>query len=526
MARAQVTNAKNKNPFPVKYTSVVDQKIILKTITLAPVYDNVNGIYSIPIQKLLVDLLQNDKVWGYAEFPDFNKKVFVETFDTNPNEVLNVLAKNGSQGLLTALITKGPRGLNARLKLFTQDQGLILLEESFQDLETFELAKVRTEFVRLYHNLKNKLPYRGFVLSRRGLEVTLNLGAQNGVTLGQELSVSQILKLNRHPKLKTLVGIEREVIGRLKVTKVESDLSFAQIIFEKETGVVEVGAKILPTEYVSYPYPKINGAGEVLGDEKVTPKPESEKKTETKSENAAPQTETAKKPNLNKVIVQGGLSQYAESTSFTAGTTSDAAQGMAATLLLGGQFWLYENFFIEASMKQSFFGATNTLNGSTPAGLNYTVSRYLGAFGYNYFFTDSPWGPQLAGSIGFISYRTKVNDSSPTASTNTQTDGTNLKLTALIPLQPEKPFEIGADLNFMLSSNFTETPVTSGTPTVQVGSYGVFLKYISTPNFRYRIDVTLENIDASFTGAGTRSNSAKAISIKNFSELFGVEYLF
>ena len=52
------TAAKNKNPFPVKYTSEIDEKLNLRTITLAPVYDNVKKVYAEPIQKLLMLLFQ------------------------------------------------------------------------------------------------------------------------------------------------------------------------------------------------------------------------------------------------------------------------------------------------------------------------------------------------------------------------------------------------------------------------------------------------------------------------------------
>lgn len=263
---SEVISTKNKKPFPVKYVSEIDQKISIKTVTLAPVYDNVNAVYSAPIQKLLVDLLQSDKVWGYSEYPDSAKKVFIETFDTKPKEVLELLEKTKTQGLLTAMITKGPHGLTARLKFYTQDQGIILLEESFQDINTFEIAKVREEFVSLYHRLKNKLPYQGSVLSRRGLDVTMNIGEKNGIKVGQEIALAQILKLNRHPKLKTLVGVEKEILGKVQITKVEPYLSFGQIIFEKETGVIEVGAKIIPADFIAYPKPVINPDGIVTGD--------------------------------------------------------------------------------------------------------------------------------------------------------------------------------------------------------------------------------------------------------------------
>jgi len=263
-------DSKNKNPFPVKYISDIDQKLTIKTITLAPVYDNVNGVYSEPIQKLLTELLQTDKVWGYSEYPPSSNKIFVETFDTKPDQVLQILNQTKSQGLMVVLITKGPHGLSAKLKLFSQDQGLLLLEEEFHDLAAFEIERVRSEITRLYAQLKNKLPFAGFVLSRKGLNVTLNIGALNGVKNEQEVSLSQILKLNRHPKLKTMIGVEKEILGKVKITKVEPYLSFGQIIFEKESGVIDVGCKVIPLDFLSYPTPQIDESGRFTNDIKST----------------------------------------------------------------------------------------------------------------------------------------------------------------------------------------------------------------------------------------------------------------
>ncbi len=528
---AQTASTKNKNPFPVKYTSAVDQKIILKTITLAPVYDNVNGIYAAPIQKLLIDLLQSDKVWGYSEFPNFSQKIFVENFDSKPNEVLEALQKTGSQAMLTALVTKGPRGLNARLKLFTQDQGIVLLEESFQDLNTFEISKLREEFVILYHKLKNKLPYRGFVLSRRGIEVTLNLGAQNGVTLGQELTLAQILKLNRHPKLKTLVGIEKEIIGRLKVTKVEPYLSFAQIIFEKETGVVDVGAKVLPTEYVSYPMPIINSEGDVIDDQKTiiknrsqdlmnepsTPEPESTGSTKESSPSAY---------KIGKVIAQAGISQFSESTSLQSGASVSASQSVAPTINLGAQIVVYPSFYVDFNMKQLFFNADHSLAGSTPSSLSYTFSRYTGAIGYTHLLEDTTWGPQVSAQVGLTSYKTQVSDTTPTAFTSTQTDGISLKVIGVMPLQPEYPVEIGANVEFLINPKFSESPVDSGPNSTSVSSYGIFATYAHAKNLKYRFDLSLENIDSTFNGAATRLDPSTTSNIKTISQVIGIEYLF
>ncbi len=535
-AHSQTTAAvKNKSPFPVKYISLVDQKIILKTLTLAPVYDNINGVYAEPIQKLLIDLLQSDKVWGYSEFPDLNKKIFIEKFDSEPNDVLEVLTKTNSQGLLTAFITKGARGLSAKLKLFTQDQGLILIEESFQDINTFEISKLREIFVTMYHNIKSKLPYRGYVLSRRGVDVTLNLGSMNGIQLGQELSLAQILKLNRHPKLKTMVGVEKEIIAKLKVTQVEPYLSFAQIVFEKETGVVEPGAKVLPSEYVGYPTPEMNSDGVVIGDS-----PAKTQIAVDSGENAALTKSSDKTANEQKAIlldkhnsfgvltVQGVITQYKETAELFSGANPSASNSFAPGAYLGVQLYVLKNkLFVDFNTQLNMFTSENNLTGSTPFNLSYSFSRYSGAVGYDYFWQDDEGGNplKLTAALGFVSFKTDVTTS--TAFTSTQTSALDLQLKAAMPLTPEYPLIVGAKLDFYLNPTFSESPVNSGDGKVSITSLvGLFGIYPVSDKVHVRADLGITNISASFSGVGTRVNPSKSTSIQAISEQIGIEYLF
>lgn len=538
---AQMTT-KNKSPFPVKYTSLVDQKIILKTITLAPVYDNVKGIYSEPIQKLLIDLLQSDKSWGYSEFPDFQKKIFIETFDTHPNDVLEALTKTNSQGLLTAYITKGPRGLNAKLKLFTQDQGLILIEESFEDLNTFEISKLRESFVEMYHNIKNKLPYRGFVLSRRGIDVTLNLGSMNGVKVGQELSLAQILKLSRHPKLKFLIGAEKEIIAKVKVTQVEDYLSFAQIIFEKESGVVSVGAKVLPTEFVSYPKPIINNEGVVTGDEFA------KSKTSVMNENNANETtettaqdisknqieEQTKEALLDKnnsfgvLTLQGVITQYHETTTLNSGLSASSSNALVPGVHLGAKIYPLENIFVTADTEFSSFGSNNTLAGSLPYQISYTMVHYGISAGYDYLLdSDGEKDPiKLSAALAFFSRSTDVTVTTPTALTSTKVNSLALQLRASMPLTPDYPFTVGGGFDLMLSPSFSETPVSSGSAQTTILSFGVFGLYPLNDHINIRADIATMNISTNFSGSGTRPNPASSNLIQMTNEKIGIEYLF
>lgn len=524
LAQAQDTagSLKNKRPFPVKYTSEVDQKISLQTITLAPVYDNVNRIYAEPIQKLLIELLQNDKVWGYSAFPDLNKKIFVETYDSKPQEVLDILTQTKTQGMITAIITKGPAGMTVKLKLYTADQGLLLSEETFQDQNTFEIPKLREEVVTLYHNLKNKLPYRGFVVSRRGLDVTFNAGEKNGLAVGQEVAVAQILKINRHPKLKYMVSTEKEIIGKLYITKVEPYLSFAQISFEKENGVVEVGAKLLPTEFIAYPLPVLNKNGDVVDDKlstSISSSPET-RRTDTKPVRQMGES-SDNSPQIGKFLLQGGFSQFSESANLVTGESPSTSQNMAPTINLGLELWTTPNWFVNFELLQSIFKASNGLSGSSPKDLNYSYSKYSGSIGYYFLLNkEDEKAPKVAAQAGYASMKKDVTDSSPRAFASTNTGGFLIKLTGAYPL-PEYPVELGASFDIFVSPSTTESPAGSGSLSSRVNAFGLNATFESTKTLSYRFDLNFDQIQTDITGGDAKSTTEK---MTNF--LFGIEYSF
>lgn len=546
-AEAQADTVKNKSPFPVKYRSIADEKILLKTLTLAPVYDNTNGIYANPIQKLLVDLLQTDKSWGYAEIIGHDENKFIESYDINPNDVLDVLNKTEAQGLLTAFITKGPRGINVKLKLFTHDEGFILSEESLEDLNTFEISKLREQVAQMYQNLKNKLPYRGYVLSRRGLDVTVSIGKVNGIKVGQELTLAQIIKLNRHPKLKILVGVEKEIIAKVVVTKADDYLSFGKITFEKETGVVDVGTKVLPTEFVAYPRPILNKEGTVVGDATVGSKDNSieplpkdkdyiaknapvvydEEQESTATEEY--RTELFDRHNsLGLVTAQGSIAQFKETNNLQSGTNPSASQGFAPGIFVGAQIYVIKNTFVEANWQSHNFSVTNSLTGSLPFSLSYNYTKTSFALGYDYMFEEeeNADGIQFTGTLGFTNFSTDVDNSSPPAFTSTQTSALNLSARASMNVSEQMPLKIGGRFDLYLSPRFSENPVNSGSASVNLTSFGFFGIYKLNDKYNLRGDLTLTNINSRFSGTGTRPNPAGSGSQSIMTQQFGIEYLF
>ena len=170
--------------------------------------------------------------------------------DEHPEDVKKILQAGKSEAALTTKLIKGPRGISITMTLFVGRDGLPLLQETLTDYKGFEISDIRSQAARLFENIKNRMPFRAAILSRRGQQVTLNLGSNYGLKPGSYVSIVQIIKINRHPKLKFMVSTEKEVLGRVKLFKVEPYLSFGYIELEKENGVIAVCLKVMLDEFV------------------------------------------------------------------------------------------------------------------------------------------------------------------------------------------------------------------------------------------------------------------------------------
>lgn len=499
--------AKNKTPYPAKYTSSEDANLTLRSITVAPGYDNVGGIYKNAAEEQLKNMISSDTLWAYSEFKSPQKDLRVDQFEESPDVTMAALKASDSDGLMTVLITKGAQGLTVTLNFFTKDRGLLLLQETYQDPKTFELSKLNEVLMNLYVTIKQKLPFKGMIASRRGNQVTVNLGSKSGLKAGDKISVGQILKINRHPKLKFMTGVEKEIIGQIQITKVEDHLSFGEIAFEKETGVLEKGSKILP--FTNVEYATSDQKGVTLANEKNP-------------------TEwlPAPIPQFGKVSILGGFTTYTLSSVLTTDVGYDSGNALAPTIDLDAEFWITKNVFANLGLSQIFFKGTNGLTGSSPSTLDYSVGSYDFILGYKYLISDNFWGPHLNASLGYGSVTTRVTDSTPVAFTSTELSGLLFAIGGYFPISEKNDVGMGIDARFMFAKTMTESPVDSGSTDPSYNQFGLYGIYQYTTNIHLKGQLNYMSINTSFSGTPTRLNPARSLSQTATMYLFGIEYLF
>lgn len=502
------TNAQNV------YISSADDELSIKTIVLTPTTDNVGGIYAKPIFEELQKIVNSDKQWNLkiAEAPQSKSLL------DSPAEAVRIMRATDSQAALESHIIKGPKGISLTFNMFTERTGLPLLSETTTDIKGFETADLKIEAAKLFESLKSRMPYRGTILSRRGQQVTLNLGSAYGLKVDSKLTAVQIIRINRHPKLHVMVGTEREVLGRIKLFKVEPYLSFGYVEMEREPGLLQAGSKLVPDEFYKYATPVTVAGGKVLQD--ISSRPDAELAFGDNPSEWLPSSP----PQFGKLEVLAGLASYNQKANFKSGESASANSYMPS-ILLRGELWLNPNWYVGLFTRQGITTLDNDLAGSSPGSLNLAMSSYGVSLGYNLLLTDDYFGPKMQIAGGYTTTKFTVDKSQPLAFSSMEYSGLHLSISGQFPLSPELPIDIGGKLDFYINPSLSEN-VSSGSSSNQMNTFSFFMDYRMQTRFKIRGELMFENYSSDFSGTTSRNPQPDSASHGVSSLLLGIQYLF
>lgn len=499
----------SKNPYPVAYKSDVDQLLNIKTLLVVPAYDNVNGIYKKSADQKIKELISEDSFWTVVGLKNEASYTLTSSnlLDEKPEYARRLISENSADALLSPLITKSSSGLSVSLSLYTKD-GQILIYVNQQDEKAFEISKLNEMLSSLYQQVKQKLPYHGYVASRNGNTVTVNVGQKSGVKNNDKLTVAQVLSLRRHPKLKFMTGVEKEIIGQLVVTKADSELSFAQIVFEKEKGVIQKGSKLLPLGFVDY-----------QDGQQLQPILENEKN--------AQEWVPAAPPQYGKIGLSVGISDYSLSLVDRAtGQGYGSSQGIVPTFKLSTELWLTAEWFASLEIQQQLFEMKNGLATSSPGSLTVNRNTIDILLGYKYLITGHFWGPQINVALGLLSKNKSVTDTNPTTYTSTREKSWQLQVGGVLPVSEDYKSAVGGYIKLPFFTKISERPVDSGDGDLTLSQLGMFFTYQMSTHLQLKPELIYSSSAVSYSGTGTRADQIRSSDEKNTSLLFGIEYLF
>lgn len=507
------------------YISQMDEDLTIRRISILPVTDNTDGIYARPAENQLIQLIRDSHRWDYVDSNLSGTLPTLIELEESPAQVQKLLGNVDAEAAMGAALSKGPNGLSIRVDLFLKKDGKVLVQEIVRDLPRFELAEVRAQISQLYKKVVSKVPYDGLILSRQQNRVTINLGKSDGLVKDQVVTAVQVLGVNRHPKFNFLISTEKEILGRIKILKVDETLSFGSIIAEKERGAIRRFAKIAGLNQVNYGDPASLTDPSVNDLANRPDSPVSFGKTPREWLPTQP-------PSFGLVGAKLGFGGYSSSAAVNSGSL-EAKSMFYPRLALYGEMWITSEWTIRADVTQGIISTSNPRAGSTPSELNHLMNRYSMELGYNFLLQDDFFGPKLNLSAGFMTYRMFVDDSTPTGLTTANYSGMLLGLGGSFPVTDDKIWFAGGRLNLFVFTTLNESPKTSGDSSKNsINDFSLFVERKIAENLRLTGSLDFSLYSSSFSGQGTRvdgagvAETASSLSQKHTVLSGGLVYMF
>ncbi|MCB0349170.1 MAG: hypothetical protein KDD37_10050, partial [Bdellovibrionales bacterium] len=231
------------------YISEADQKMDIKSIALLPVTDNVNSIYANPVENTLRSRLKENHHWEFIDTTSIGTILTPNELAENQVEIERVCQNQKVNAVLASRVVKTNNNTNLSMSLFGCFDAKLLAKEDanttkFSSKDISALASTSLD------KLLNRIPFHGRVLSRNGSKVTLDLGANDGVAPNEVVNVIQVLEIERHPKDNFLIAAKKQVLGTVRVVKVDKTISFGVIETEARKNIIARGNKVDALRFV------------------------------------------------------------------------------------------------------------------------------------------------------------------------------------------------------------------------------------------------------------------------------------
>lgn len=503
------------------YVSDLDKTLTLRRVAVLPVTDNIDGIYARPMEARLIELIRESHRWDYVETKVVGQVLTPADLEADPEQVKKLAEGSGADALFALRASRGPNGVTLVMDLFSSGDGKLLLQETLKDYPQYETKELLAQVQTLYTKLVQKMPYSGLVLSRQGNRVTVNLGKRDGISANTIVTAILIVKVNRHPKFNFLINTEREVLGKIKIEKVDNTISFGLVVSEKARGAIERNTKLTGIDYVKY-----DDSQSFVGAQK-------EGLDLTDDANKLSFGPGAKEwipvspPTFGKVGLLLGLGSYQYNVNLDTPGPLTAGNNLYPSIRLDGEIWITPEWNVITMIRQGVLSASNPREGSSPKDLNINISRYNLYFGRNFLLRDDFFGPKIQVFAGFTKFTSYVDSSSPLAFTSTSYSALAVGVKGELPITDDALWTIGAGLEVFIGTSFQETPASSGGDNKNtVNSYQIYGNYKWSQRLRLVGELFFEQYSTSFSGGGTRAETATSMSQRTTTLLGGINYLF
>jgi len=140
------------------YKSEEDVQLTIRTLTLLPVFDNMRGIYSRPVESYLVDKLKDGHRFEYVEAGTSGPVLTPDELEDDPETVKNIFQGLSADAFVATSISKGPAGIAIKMDLFLKSDQQLLAQESLSGLQRFDTEGIKKQCEDLLDKLFKKIP--------------------------------------------------------------------------------------------------------------------------------------------------------------------------------------------------------------------------------------------------------------------------------------------------------------------------------------------------------------------------------
>lgn len=279
---------------------------------------------------------------------------------------------NQADSILRTQIQKKFQTFEVTVSLLLNPTQEIFAERKAELHLHLESGLENAEMQQLLIQLFQDVPFAGTVKGREKDKVILDVGSAQGVEAGDEVQISRLDRIRRHPMLKKILDVQLLPVGSIIIEDAEEFLSFGKIKEELPGEKIRAGLKVSSVE-----------------------------KNKELSMQAAPSdsSEIPGKflPKLGFVGLGLSLAQFSSNSSSAAlGAKTYSSFNPGAALL--GELWLTRHWFAEANVVLSSHSTSST-------------QAFSFAFGYRFLPEKSLYGPQffLKAGYSYFKWQTEVN---------------------------------------------------------------------------------------------------------------------
>ncbi len=361
----------------------LDHKYALETVGFLKSSDNVDGLFIDYVATaykeyfagqsrfVLQDLAKADTVLSQSRIP-------YATLIDDPEILAQVSRATRSQTIIRTKIRKEGSQYRFKIDWLHEPDASLIASEGFElteprDGKGLGESELKARLKQTLDKLINHIPWVGSITGRDNNSVTLNIGSDAGLSVGDSVIAGTLEEVKVHPLLKEVVEWKLVPTGRIKVDQVDSKIAFGHQETEEPDHTIARQQKIL----------------QVYRDKAAIPAA-----TETHEKGASAPPEEP----VRIGWVSGGLGLGALSRNYGSLTAAADQNGSGLTygIKADSQVWLTQEWLGELGLGYNGYNYSQT-------GSSGGLTHFKIAGGYSYLIDGDIMGPKGWLKVGYRS---------------------------------------------------------------------------------------------------------------------------